>query len=46
MTVTINQLSHTVNRYATMYHLHTELEELSEKNVSYHIHRQKHAIQI
>lgn len=30
MTVTINQLSHTVNRYATMYHLHTELEELSE----------------
>lgn len=30
MTVTISQLSHTVNRYATMYHLHTELEELSE----------------
>lgn len=30
MTLTINQLSHTVNRYATMYHLHTELEELSE----------------
>lgn len=30
MTVTINQLSHTVNRYATMYHLHTESEELSE----------------
>lgn len=30
MTVTINQLSHTVNRYATMYHLHAELEELSE----------------
>lgn len=30
MTITISQLSHTVNRYATMYHLHTELEELSE----------------
>ena len=30
MTITINQLSHTVNRYATMYHLHAELEELSE----------------
>ena len=30
MTVTINQLSHTVNRYASMYQLHTELEELSE----------------
>lgn len=30
MTLTLKQLSHTVNRYATMYHLHTELEELSE----------------
>ena len=30
MTLTIKQLSHTVNRYATMYHLHTELEELAE----------------
>ena len=30
MTVTISQLSHTVNRDATVYHLHTELEELSE----------------
>ena len=34
MTVTINQLAHTVNRYATMYHLHTELEELSENMIA------------
>lgn len=34
MTVTINQLSHTVNRYATMYHLHTEIEDLSENSLA------------
>lgn len=34
MTLTLKQLSHTVNRYATMYHLHTELEELSENSLA------------